>query len=89
MDVDGSVFGLLLSYIDHGGLAMFSRVDSDEPSAPVRVKWVGQLDAAITALHKAGVVWEDVKSENVLVDHWQEHCRSALRGVVVPDFSCC
>ena len=43
MDVDVSVSGLLLSYIDHGGLAMFSRVDSDEPPSPVRAKWVGQL----------------------------------------------
>lgn len=68
MDDNGSVSGLLLSYIDHGGLAMSSRVDYDEPPASVRARWVSQLDAAITALHKASVVWGDVKAENVLVD---------------------
>jgi serine/threonine protein kinase len=68
MDDDGLVSGLLLSYIDHDGRSMYSRVDPNEPSASIKARWVSQLDAAISALHKAGVVWGDVKAENILVD---------------------
>jgi tRNA A-37 threonylcarbamoyl transferase component Bud32 len=68
MDDDGRVSGMLLSYVDHRGLTMFSCIDPNKPPASVRSQWVSQLDAAITELHKAGVVWGDVKAENVLVD---------------------
>ncbi|KAB5572201.1 hypothetical protein GE09DRAFT_1098671 [Coniochaeta sp. 2T2.1] len=68
MDDNGSVMGLLLTYIDHGGRTLSSNVDPDHPSASTRKRWMDQLEAALTELHKAGIVWGDVKAENVLVD---------------------
>lgn len=68
MDDHGFVMGLLLTYIDHGGRPLCTRVDPDEPPTSVRRQWVDELDTAITELHKAGIVWGDVKAENVLVD---------------------
>ncbi|SPO06702.1 uncharacterized protein DNG_09396 [Cephalotrichum gorgonifer] len=68
MDDAGRVPGLLLSYIDHSGLTMSCLVGPDEPSASVRARWASQLSTALAELHKAGIVWGDVKAENVLVD---------------------
>ncbi|KAI1411870.1 hypothetical protein F5Y13DRAFT_190873 [Hypoxylon sp. FL1857] len=67
MDKD-FVIGMLLTYIDHDGCALSSRVDPDHPPASVKQRWVDQLDSTISELHKAGVVWSDVKAENVLID---------------------
>jgi serine/threonine protein kinase len=66
----GSIAGLLLSYIDHGGHDLSARVgpSKDDPPASVRIKWANELNDAITELHTAGIVWGDVKAENVLVD---------------------
>ncbi|KAI5866347.1 hypothetical protein GGS23DRAFT_556699 [Durotheca rogersii] len=64
----GLVVGLLLTYIDHGGCPMSSRVDPDYPPAPVKRRWASQIDTALAELHKAGIVWGDVKAENVLID---------------------
>ncbi|TPX14831.1 uncharacterized protein E0L32_004940 [Thyridium curvatum] len=68
MDDDGFIVGLLLTYIDHGGRTLSTNVDPDYPPASTRNRWIGQLDAALAELHKAGIVWGDVKAENVLVD---------------------
>ncbi|KAB5583456.1 hypothetical protein GE09DRAFT_1078968 [Coniochaeta sp. 2T2.1] len=69
MDDNGSVSGQLLTYIDHGGRrTLSSSVGPDHPSASTRTKWMDQLEAALTELHKAGIVWGDAKAENVLVD---------------------
>lgn len=68
MDDAGFVVGLLLTYIDHGSRTLSTTVDPDHPPASTRQRWISQLDAALTELHKAGVVWGDVKAENVLVD---------------------
>ncbi|KAI1406395.1 hypothetical protein F4819DRAFT_440350 [Hypoxylon fuscum] len=68
MDDGGSVVGLLLTYIDHGGHTLSTNVDPDHPSACTRKRWMDQLEATLAELHRAGIVWGDVKAENVLVD---------------------
>ncbi|KAI1453511.1 hypothetical protein F4805DRAFT_443141 [Annulohypoxylon moriforme] len=62
------VLGILLTYIDCGDCPLSCRVDPDYPPASVRQRWASQLDTALAELHKSGVVWGDVKAENVLVD---------------------
>ncbi|CAM1500442.1 Fc.00g096040.m01.CDS01 [Cosmosporella sp. VM-42] len=68
MDDSYFILGLLLTYIDHDGHPLSTRVHPDEPPPAARERWVGQLDATFTALHKADIVWGDVKATNALID---------------------
>jgi hypothetical protein len=68
MDDNGFIMGLLLTYIDHGGRTLSTNVGPDHPPASTRKRWISQLGAALAELHKAGIVWGDVKAQNVLVD---------------------
>jgi serine/threonine protein kinase len=71
MDDSGFILGLLLTYIDNGDCPLSTRIDPDDPNDPppaIREGWVSQLDATLAELHMAGVVWGDVKAENVLID---------------------
>lgn len=67
-DGSGFILGLLLTYIDHGGRTLSTSVDPDYPSASTKKRWMDQLEATLAKLHRAGIVWGDVKAENVLVD---------------------
>lgn len=71
MDDSDFILGLSLTYIDNGERPLSTRIDPDDPDDPpaaIREKWLGQLDTTLAELHKAGVVWGDVKAENVLID---------------------
>ncbi|KAK0749404.1 hypothetical protein B0T18DRAFT_436944 [Schizothecium vesticola] len=63
-----SFFGLLLTYIDHKAGPLSNRVDPAEPDVALRTRWANQVEVAVSALHAAGIVWGDVKAENVLID---------------------
>ncbi|KAL1864294.1 hypothetical protein VTK73DRAFT_5968 [Phialemonium thermophilum] len=67
-DDNGAVLGLLLTYIDHNGGSLASSVDPHYPSPSTKKGWVDELEAAVAELHRAGIVWGDVKAQNVLVD---------------------
>lgn len=71
MDEYDFILGLLLTYIDNRGCPLSTKIAPgapDDPPATLREKWMDQIDAAVSGLHKAGIVWGDVKAENVLVD---------------------
>ncbi|TQV92393.1 hypothetical protein V2A60_007085 [Cordyceps javanica] len=71
MDDGDFVLGILLSYIDCGDVSLSCRIvpdDADDPPQHVRRAWMQQLEDGVKALHAAGIVWGDVKSENVLID---------------------
>ncbi|KAM0438526.1 hypothetical protein ACHAPT_001275 [Fusarium lateritium] len=66
MDDSDFILGLLLTYIDNRDRPLSTRIHPDEPDDPrpaTRERWIGQLDSAL-----AGIVWGDVKAENVLID---------------------
>ncbi|KAI1018545.1 hypothetical protein LB503_005606 [Fusarium chuoi] len=72
MDEYDYILGLLLTYIDNRGCPLSTKIAPGYPGNPpvsLREKWMRQIDAAVSGLHKAGIVWGDVKAENVLVDH--------------------
>ncbi|UPL04347.1 hypothetical protein LCI18_015281 [Fusarium solani-melongenae] len=65
----GQTKGLLYEWIEtgrHGTL--WSMMKPDTPLS-TRQKWAGQIWETVAALHKLGVVWGDVKPDNVLIDN--------------------
>lgn len=71
MDDQDFITGILLSHIDCGDVPLSCRVipdDAHDSPPDVRRVWMQQLDTALAALHQAGIVWGDVKAENVLID---------------------
>ncbi|KFA72002.1 hypothetical protein S40288_08073 [Stachybotrys chartarum IBT 40288] len=43
-------------------------IETREPPLATREKWMRQVDTCLKALHDAGIVWGDVKPENILVE---------------------
>jgi serine/threonine protein kinase len=66
-DEAGLVLGLLLTYIDARAKNLACAV---RPNVPIslRQKWAVQVKSAVERLHTAGIIWGDVKTENVLID---------------------
>ena len=65
--------GLLLTFIDTkrkllrmGTLSYGIRSEDCDPE--MRSRWADDIDAAVAALHGAGIVWGDAKPDNILVD---------------------
>ncbi|OQV00028.1 Protein kinase domain-containing protein [Cladophialophora immunda] len=61
----GQVIGMLEEFVDGMNLHEF---DIDDVSSAQRRKWKRQIEQSITQLHQSGIVWGDVKPENVLID---------------------
>lgn len=53
----------LLEYIDGGTLA--ARMESADMAT--RMKWISQIEATVRQLHRVGIVWGDVKPDNVML----------------------
>lgn len=61
-----SLAGMLLTWIDKKGL--LGRARAEEASIQLRKRWAGQVSGSLQVLHRQGIIWGDVKAENVLVD---------------------
>ncbi|RMD41228.1 hypothetical protein DV735_g3890, partial [Chaetothyriales sp. CBS 134920] len=61
----GQVIGMLESFIEGKNLYQLSLANT---SSTERRIWKRQIEQAITWLHERGIVWGDVKPENVLID---------------------
>jgi hypothetical protein len=68
MGEDDAVEGLLLTYINDGYCTLGQYFGPDQPTAEVKQRWADEIESTLAELHKAGVVWGDVKGENVLLD---------------------
>ncbi|KAF4944998.1 hypothetical protein FGADI_12257 [Fusarium gaditjirri] len=64
---DGVTYGLLLTYIDCKRVTLSCAV---KPGTEVslRERWAAQIRESVSQLHDAGIVWGDVKPDNVLID---------------------
>ncbi|KAF3390845.1 hypothetical protein DPV78_011200 [Talaromyces pinophilus] len=60
------ICGLLLTYIKHDETLAF--VDINETPLERRNKWISQIRQMVGKLHSNGIVWGDVKPDNILVD---------------------
>ncbi|KAG7110592.1 hypothetical protein HYQ46_004978 [Verticillium longisporum] len=70
-DERGVVFGLLLTYINCRARTLACAVKPHIPIA-LRHKWKNQVCSTVEVLHKAGVIWGDVKADNVLIDEYDD-----------------
>jgi serine/threonine protein kinase len=66
-DDTGLVFGLLLTYIDCRAATLACAARANVPVS-LRCKWATQVKSTVEHLHAAGIIWGDVKAENVLID---------------------
>lgn len=67
---NGRLYGLLLMpYIEATPL---SHVFMHGTSEFTRQKWADQITSTMSQLHEAGILWGDVKSDNVLIDTSQD-----------------
>jgi len=62
---DGSILGLLIKHIPDSDTLDFAVGDASEDE---RKRWAQQLRATVENLHKANIIWGDVKPDNVLID---------------------
>jgi serine/threonine protein kinase len=63
--------GLLLDYIDHSHtLADYlnSRRLRENGSTEQMLRWIRQVKETVHDLHNAGIIWGDVKPDNILID---------------------
>ncbi len=61
-----ALLGMLFPWIDKR--AVLSKGLAERSPAEVRRLWASQIDAAIQRLHQEGIIWGDVKAENILID---------------------
>ncbi|KAF2790793.1 hypothetical protein K505DRAFT_409621 [Melanomma pulvis-pyrius CBS 109.77] len=66
-DDSGRIYGLLLSYIDCRNVTLACAMKPTTPSH-LQQQWASQITHTLNRLHNAGIVWGDVKPDNVLID---------------------
>ena len=66
-DMPDTVMGMLLHHIDSDG-NMADWIDRRSTPRGLREKWYHQIRDTVRALHRHGIVWGDVKPDNVLID---------------------
>jgi serine/threonine protein kinase len=71
-DRNGSIYGLLLTYIDCGRTTLACAASKPNTPSFLRQKWASQIQDTVRQLHSAGIVWGDAKPENVLIDKYQD-----------------
>lgn len=60
------LLGMLLSWIDKK--SVLSKAKASASSPELRKRWAVQIRHSLDILHDKGIIWGDVKAENVLID---------------------
>ncbi|KAG5812756.1 hypothetical protein H9Q74_004117 [Fusarium xylarioides] len=61
------LLGMLLSWIDKK--SVLSKAKASVSTLESRNRWATQIRNSVDILHEKGIIWGDVKAENVLIDH--------------------
>ncbi|KZL72953.1 protein kinase-like domain-containing protein [Colletotrichum tofieldiae] len=60
------LIGMLFIWIETKGVLSKARADKSSPD--LRKRWKTQISTSLEKLHQKGIIWGDVKVENVLID---------------------
>ncbi|RFN50461.1 serine threonine protein kinase [Fusarium flagelliforme] len=60
------LFGMLFAWID--AKSVLSKATAAKSPVPLRQRWLSQINTSVQRLHENGIIWGDVKAENVLID---------------------
>ncbi|KAK2748269.1 hypothetical protein FQN57_000927 [Myotisia sp. PD_48] len=71
------IFALLYYHVESESLS--SMINRDTP-ASLREKWASQIRTTVLKLHQLGVIWGDVKADNVLIDNENNALITDLEG---------
>ncbi|KAI0836548.1 hypothetical protein F5Y06DRAFT_273724 [Hypoxylon sp. FL0890] len=64
---DGNfLLGMLFTWINEK--TVLSKGLAAASSAELRQRWITQIDRSLEKLHQQGIIWGDVKAENILID---------------------
>ncbi|KAF4471617.1 Serine threonine kinase [Fusarium albosuccineum] len=63
---ENGLLGMLFPWIDKRGV--LSRGLAQKNSPDIRRRWASQIEESVKALHQEGIIWGDVKADNVLID---------------------
>ncbi|KAK2591215.1 hypothetical protein QQS21_011100 [Conoideocrella luteorostrata] len=67
-DAHGHPKGLLYDWIEMRDAGVLTYVLKPDTPSSLREKWATQIQRTVTELHRLGVIWGDVKPDNVLID---------------------
>ncbi|KAL6355460.1 hypothetical protein LRP88_11050 [Fusarium phalaenopsidis] len=81
-DDPNCLMGLLMEYIDGKTLRDRSR---DAPEV-LKNKWIDQVEATLRRLHEVGIVWGDVKPDNVMIDVSDDAVLVDFGGGYTPEY---
>ena len=70
------VIGILLNHIPHKHHSLRTllhgvkggTIPATEASMPLKLKWAAQIQETLAGLHELGILWRDVKTDNILID---------------------
>lgn len=66
VQTEKGIAGMLFSWIDKK--TVLSQALAEMSPAELRRRWASQVRATVEWLHECGIIWGDVKAENVLID---------------------
>jgi len=77
-----SLMGILLEYIEGDTLA--GRMEA--VSVATRLKWLRQVQTTVGRLHELGIVWGDVKPDNIMINAEEDAVVVDFGGGYTPEY---
>ncbi|RAL00467.1 uncharacterized protein BO80DRAFT_455699 [Aspergillus ibericus CBS 121593] len=77
---ESRITGILLTWVQCGYRTLHCAL-KPETSLDLRKRWDTQVTSTVDCLHEAGIIWGDVKADNVLIDHEDNAWKSRMETV--------